>query len=60
MRRQAIEQAGANEKDPKKAAEKRAKAERDNAEQERHLREGAMASASSNPMYAAAKKAHDQ
>ena len=60
IRKEAIEQAGANEKDPKKAAEKRAKAERDDAEQERQLREGALASASSNPIYAAAKKAHDQ
>ena len=60
IRRQAIEGAVAGEKDPKKAAEKRAKAERDDAEQERQLRASGMQSASSNPIIVAAELAYRQ
>jgi hypothetical protein len=60
IRRQAIEGAVAGEKDPKKAAEKRAKAERDDAEQERQLRASGMQSASSSPVFVAAELAYHQ
>lgn len=60
LRRQMIDQAGAGEADPVKAAAARAKAERDDVEQERQLREGADATLSMNPAFASVRQAHDQ
>ncbi|MBP7775636.1 MAG: hypothetical protein KA371_00730 [Acidobacteria bacterium] len=60
LRRQAIEQAAAGETDPARAAALRARAARDDAEQERQLRDGAGATASSNPASAAARAARDR
>ncbi len=59
LRRQAIEQAAAGETDPARAAALRARAARDDAEQERQLRDGAGATASSNPASAAARAARE-
>ncbi|KAA3626095.1 MAG: hypothetical protein DWQ09_17860 [Proteobacteria bacterium] len=57
MRRQAIEAAGASESDPKRAAAARAKAERDDHEQERQIREMAGQSADENPISLAVRRA---
>ncbi len=60
FRQQAIDEAGAGEKDPVKAAQMRAKATSDDAEQENQLRQAGMVSASSSPLHAAAEKAYNQ
>jgi len=60
VRRQAIEEAVAGESNPARAAAKRAQAERDDAEQERQLRDGAAGGAAANPVSVAARAAHDR